>query len=131
MDVECHVSDLFGKVKTWKTFYDGENAVWQRLHSAIEQAFATHSITLFAPDNSRLALGLVHSPYLFVHVCALCACVCFVCMCVCVCVVCVCACVRVCVCVCMCVCVCVCVCVSIHTNHLLTPAGQKMAATHR
>eukprot|EP00731_Ephydatia_muelleri_P027972 Em0019g845a len=57
VDVECHVSDLFGKVKTWKTFYDGENAVWQRLHSAIEQAFATHSITLFAPDNSRSENG--------------------------------------------------------------------------
>ena len=54
MDVEHHVGDLFGKVKKWKNFYDGENAVWQNLHSAIELAFATRSISLFATqDNPR------------------------------------------------------------------------------
>lgn len=58
-DVERHASDLFGKVKTWKTFYDGEIAIWQKLHGAIEQAFASRCITLFSQDGLRLENGCI------------------------------------------------------------------------
>ena len=55
-DVERHVSNLFGKVKVWKHFYDGENMVWQKLHTSIEQAFATRSVSLLSQDGWRYVL---------------------------------------------------------------------------
>ena len=120
-DVERHVSNLFGKVKVWKHFYDGENMVWQKLHASIEQAFATRSVSLLSQDGWRYVLyplctlhdGLyvVCMCVVYVVLCAIMWCYVLLCVYVCMCVYVVCLCVYV---VCMCVYV-VCMCVYVYT----------------